>query len=510
MNKKDWLIISSLAALKLVLPFLLQHPVYELHRDEYLYFEQGHHLDFGFLENPPLIGLLASISSLFGGSFFWIKFWPALIGAMTIIVTAGVARELGGKLFACFIAALGIMFTAYMRIHFLFQPNTLEIFSWTLAGYFLLRYINTHQNKYLYLLSMALALGWWSKYSVFFFIIAILISLLLTPYNKLFLKKHFWLASLLGIVLILPNVMWQYMHNWPLLHHMEELRATQLQYINKSDFIKDQFLLLFPVVFVWLGGLVWLLFQHKYRIIAIIYLFTVLLIMLGSGKAYYTLGAYPMLLAAGGVWLQRISMERIWLRWVAVALILFLSIPFIPVLLPMQPPQKMAVSNKKFKLDQLGLLKWEDLQNHPLQQDFADMIGWRELAGKAETFYHSLPDTARNNTIVYCRNYGQAGALKYYASNPDFRRKVICDNGTFLLWIPDHLQFKHLLFIGHNMPGNKDAVFQHFQKVTIIDSVSNHLSRQYGDKVIFFQNASDSARQLANTGIKEVKAEFGQ
>ena len=76
MRKSFPLIILILAALKFALPFLLQHPAFELHRDEYLYYAQGQHLDFGFLENPPLIGLLGAISSLFGGTFFWIKFWP--------------------------------------------------------------------------------------------------------------------------------------------------------------------------------------------------------------------------------------------------------------------------------------------------------------------------------------------------------------------------------------------------------------------------------------------------
>ncbi len=510
MNKKDWLIVSALAALKFVLPFLLQHPIYELHRDEYLYFEQGHHLDIGFLENPPLIGVMASISSLLGGSFFWIKFWPALLGALTLLATAGIVKELGGKLFACVLAALGIILTAYLRIHFLFQPNALEIFFWSIGCYFLLRLINTQQHKYLYLLSIALALGWWSKYSALFFIIATLISLLLTPHRKMLLQKHFWLALLLGVVLIIPNIVWQYLHNWPLLHHMNELRATQLQYISKTEFIKQQFLMLLPVVFIWMGGLVWLLLHVKYRIIAYVYLVTVLLIMLGSGKAYYTLGVYPMILAAGGVWLEGITVKRHWLRWTAVTIILLLALPFIPVLLPMQSPGQMAITNKKFKVEALGILKWEDLKNHPLQQDFADMLGWKELAGKAEALFHSLPDTAKNNAIVYCRNYGLAGALKYYASDPYFKNKVICDNGTFLLWIPDRLWFRHLIFIGRNMPENDDAVFQYFEKVRIIDSVSNPLSRQYGDKIILFENASDSAWKLANAGLKEMKAAFGQ
>ena len=148
--RKVPIIILLLAAGKFVLPFLLHHPAYELHRDEYLYFAQGQHLDFGFLENPPLIGLLGWISSLLGGSFFWIKFWPALFGAFTLLLACGIARQLGGGLYAQGITALGMLFSAYLRVHFLFQPNFLDIFWCAAAAYSFLRYANTEDKKYLY------------------------------------------------------------------------------------------------------------------------------------------------------------------------------------------------------------------------------------------------------------------------------------------------------------------------------------------------------------------------
>ncbi len=385
-NNYSWIILA-LAGIKFILPFLISHPAFELHRDEYLYYEQGQHLAFGYLENPPLIGLLASVSSLFGGSFFWIKLWPALFGSFTLLVTIGIVTELGGKLVAQIFAALGILLTAYLRIHFLFQPNFLDIFFWTLSAYYLIRFINTEREKYLYLLCFSLALGWWSKYSILFFVAAIFISVLLTTHRKLLQKKHFWLAAGLGILAILPNILWQYFHNWPLILHMGELRETQLKYVNKTDFVKEQLLMLLPVLFVWIGGLVWLLKNTTYRIIGFMYLGVIILLMTGNGKGYYALGAYPMLLAAGGVWLERISFTRKWIRFAAVSLILLLSAPFIPLLLGVQSPGNMAAFNKKMGLEKLGLLKWEDQKQHPLQQDFADMLGWEELAQKSENIF---------------------------------------------------------------------------------------------------------------------------
>src|SRR6476661_5494956 len=110
MTKKTDPVIIFLAVLKLVLPLLI-NSTYELQRDEYLYFEQGQHLDLGFLENPPLIGLLSWISSLAGGSIITLKFWPALFGALTLLLTAGITKELGGGRFAQFLAALSMLLT---------------------------------------------------------------------------------------------------------------------------------------------------------------------------------------------------------------------------------------------------------------------------------------------------------------------------------------------------------------------------------------------------------------
>ncbi|MDQ3278374.1 MAG: glycosyltransferase family 39 protein [Bacteroidota bacterium] len=508
--KKENFLLLFLFLLKFSLPFLLSHPVYELHRDEYLYYEQGQHLALGYLENPPLIGVLAAASSLFGGGFFWIKFWPALFGVLTLWVMLKMVREWGGSIYAQVLAALGLIVTAYLRIHFLFQPNFLEIFFWTLAFYFLLCYLNTENKRYLFSLAIALTLGWYSKYSVLFFIAALFIGILLTHHRSLLAYKTFWLAALTGGLLVIPNVLWQYYHNWPLLHHMQELQETQLQHLNRFDFLKEQILFLLPVAFLWIAGLYALFKQKKYQLMAWVFVFIVILIMLGSGKGYYTLGAYPMLLASGAVWAERRSVQKKWLRPAFIAVILLLALPFIPVLLPLQKPADMASTNQKFGVGNFGLLRWEDGQNHPLQQDFADMLGWKELAQKAEALYQQQPDSAKASTFIYCASYGLAGGIKYYAKDPSFRSKIISENGSFLLWVPSQLRFSHLIFIDDEIPEGDDNVLKRFASSKTIDSCTNPNSRQFGAKIFHFQNASDSAWIIASHDIQGAKREFSR
>jgi len=504
------IVIGLLSVLKFLIPFVLIHPAFELQRDEYLYYQQGQHLDLGYLENPPLLSYLGNISSWFGNNESLIRFWPAFIGALTVIVTCLITARLGGKAFAQFLAGFGVISGAFLRIHILFQPNILDIFFWTCSMYFLVKFIQTSNRKDLLWLAICLALGWWSKYSIVFLIASVFIGLILTKHRKILLQKNIYKAAGIALIIILPNIWWQYAHKWPLLHHMKELRETQLVHLNPSDFIKEQFLLLFPVLIVWFAGLILFLRNNTYRIFGVIYLSVILLLIFGSGKSYYSLGIYPVLLAAGGVVWEKLFLIRKWMRYVIAGLAIGLTIPFVPVGLPMMSPEKLSALYKEKGIDKIGLLKWEDQKDHELPMDFADMLGWKELTEKAKKFFYSNSNYTISNSIIYCRNYGQAGALAFYGKDDYFSKKIISDNGSFTLWISDRLWFKDLIFIGRNIPGKDDDVFQHFEKVTVIDSVTNKLSRQFGDKIIFFENIDSTGLKLAKDGLKEMKSKFNR
>ena len=58
------------------------------------------------------------------------------------------------------------------------------------------------------------------------------------------------------------------------------------------------------------------------------------------------------------------------------------------------------------------------------------------------------------------------------------------------------------------MPKRDDEVFNHFEKITVVDSVTNPLSRQYRDKIIFFENADSVAVTLTLQGLMEMKKQF--
>src|SRR6059036_1829421 len=102
---KRTVILIGFIALKFLLQWILLSPAYELHRDEYLHLDQANHLAWGYLSVPPFTSWTSYIIQLLGNSIFWIKFFPAFYGALTIYVVWKATEELGGNLFALILCA---------------------------------------------------------------------------------------------------------------------------------------------------------------------------------------------------------------------------------------------------------------------------------------------------------------------------------------------------------------------------------------------------------------------
>jgi 4-amino-4-deoxy-L-arabinose transferase-like glycosyltransferase len=76
---------------------LLTNMRYGYFRDELYYIACARHLDFGYVDQPPLSILLLRVSEiLFGDSLPAVRLLPAFSGAATVALTGLIARELGG------------------------------------------------------------------------------------------------------------------------------------------------------------------------------------------------------------------------------------------------------------------------------------------------------------------------------------------------------------------------------------------------------------------------------
>jgi hypothetical protein len=433
MSKKS-LLLWAFIFLKVAIQFFLIHPDYELQRDEFLHLDLGKHLAWGYTSVPPVTSWISWLIILLGNSIFWIKFFPALFGVLTLVVVWKTVEELKGGLFALVLAAIGVTFSVIFRINTLYQPNSLDILCWTLLYYTLIKYVNSGNSKWLLALALVFAVGFLNKYSIAFLVTGLFFALLLTEHRKWFMQKHFYLAILCALLLISPNMIWQYQHDFPVIKHMEELRSTQLVNVNRLDFLREQLLFFIGSFFILLAALIAFVVYppfKKYRFIPLSTLFTLVLFTYFKAKGYYAIGLYPILLAFGAAYLEYLLNRswKVYLKPVAILIPLLLFIPLLKIAFPIYAPEVMVKNKAMYQ--KYGMLRWEDGKDHDLPQDFADMQGWKELAAKVDAIYSGIKD--KKHTLVICDNYGQAGAINYYSKFKSMA--AVSYNADYRYWI---------------------------------------------------------------------------
>jgi len=159
MALKHRLILIGLILLKFIIQYQLISPIYELQRDEFLHLDQANHLAWGYLSVPPLTSWTSYLIKITGNSEFWIKFFPALYGALTILIVWKTIEALKGNLFALVFGSCCIMFSVLFRLNGLYQPNSLDVLCWTSIYYLIIRYLNSQQSKWLIYIAVVFAIG---------------------------------------------------------------------------------------------------------------------------------------------------------------------------------------------------------------------------------------------------------------------------------------------------------------------------------------------------------------
>ncbi len=505
----EWLLIIALAFVKLAIHFLT-NTNYELHRDAYLYLAQGDHLDWSFLSVPPTTAVIGNITRfLFGDSVFSIRLFPAIIGAASVIMIGLIIKNLGGKIWAILIGCTAfIVSLAFLRSNTLFQPVSFDEFYWLLSTYFILKLVQTKNPKFWIHLGITWGLAFLAKYNIGFLILAFGVALLLTSDRKLFLSKYFLYGSALGLLIILPNLVWQYQHKFPFVYHMTRLRETQLVHVRISDFLMAQVLMNFSNLLVWLLGLAFLLFfkaGKKYRAFGYTYLAVLFLYILLKGKGYYALGIYPILFAFGGFAIEKYLAGR-WsfLKPIILALMILTTLPLLPYSLPVLPLDKMVAYGEKSKrFGGEGALRWEDGRIYPLPQDYADMTGWKELGDIVIKAYQSLSDSEKVDCAIYAENYGQAGAIKYYGKKYKLP-EPICFSESFLFWAPDSVKFHTLIYVNDD----KREVSYYFTTVELVGRITDPYAREIGTPVWLCRTPQNGFEQFYAAKVKGIKDQF--
>ena len=433
-----------LSAFKLLLHFLTNGG-YGYFRDELYYLACGEHLDWGYVDQAPLIAVVARAErALLGDSLFAVRFLPAVAGAALVFVTGLLARELGGRRFAVVLAcACVIVAPAFLALHTLLTMNAFEPLFWTLGAYLVARALKTGDARYWLWFGLVMGLGLENKHSTLVFGFAVVAGLLLTPARKFFHSKWLWVGGLVALLIFLPNILWQIKYGWPTVEVLRNADRNQNLPVSPLGFFKGQLELTHPLTFpVWAAGLCFYLFTRAgrpYRALGWAYVVMCALMLALRAKVYYLLPVYPVLFAPGAVWFEgvfaRLAGRRPgWrlLRPASVALLVAGGAVTAPLALPVLPVESLIRYQRALGLE---APRTEKLRLADLPQHYADMHGWEEMTAAVARVYNSLPPEERGRCAVFARNYGQAGAIDFFGARYGLP-KAIGKHQNYFLWGP--------------------------------------------------------------------------
>lgn len=459
------------AALMLILQ-LVTACNYGIQGDELYFIACSEHLDFGYVDHPPLAALLTLISRIFfGSSLLALKIFPALAGAATVLLAAAIARNLGGSQFAQGLAALTVLVSSGLIAVFnIMTMNAFDILLVTLSAHLLVKVINKSSAKNWILFGLVVGIGLQNKLTLLFFAFATVVGLLLTRHRRLLLSPWPYLAGLMAVLIFLPNIIWQVQNNWPTLEFMTGAKPSRIYPGSPFDYMMQLTLALNPMLLpVWIAGLFSLFFSKdltKYRILGILSVTVLAIFLTNRSHIYYMFPIMPLLFAAGAVAIDRLIKRLSW-KWVRTAFVSLLIVfgGFIaPLAVPILPVEKfISYSNT------IGLFKKVEMYERvQLPIHFGFRFGWKEMVTTVAQVYNSLPESEKAGCAILTSNYAKAAAVDYFGSNQELPT-AISGHNNYWIWGPRDHTGEVIISIGFG----EEFLSQIFQSVELA-AVINH------------------------------------
>ncbi len=453
---------------------------YGYFRDVLYYMACARHLALGYVDQPPMIALVTWFTMhTLGTSLPALMLFPALAGAAMIVLTGVIARDLGGGRFAQGLAAFSIAVGgAYVVIAHQLAMNVFEPLLWMGCADLLIRIIKRGDQKLWIWFGVLSGLGLENKYSMAVFGFAVVVGLLLTEHRRAFCERWIYLGGAIAFAIFLPNLLWNVQHHFPFVQLMHNINTSgknvtmgPLAYLGEQAAMMGVF-----NVLIWFPGLLFLFFSpmgKRFRALGWAFLVVIATFMILKGKDYYSAPAYPMLLAAGAVALERIKRARRLVRIGLVALLGTGTALGLPILLPI-----LSLPNYMRYQHALGYkppATEKSFAASPLPQYYSDELGWREMVANVAQAYNSLPRAQRQVTAIFAQNYGEAGAIDFFGPKYGLP-PAISGHQNYYYWGPRQYTGQSMIVLG----ADRACLEKFFQHVTLVGHFGVPLALERG------------------------------
>jgi 4-amino-4-deoxy-L-arabinose transferase-like glycosyltransferase len=403
---------------------------YGAFRNELYFIVCGRHPAFGYVDQPPVVPLLAALTSL-GGVHLGLLRLPAILSDIALIpLVVAFAQLLGASTRGAWLAAIASASAALITaMAATLGTSSFEPFDFTAMAYLIARAAVRNEPRWYWWAGIVGGLAFETRYGILMWVIALAVGIALCGPRGIFRSRDLWIGFGIATVIALPNAIWQIAHGMPFLELVRNDSAGNLiggpiYYVMLQVFLVN--IVLLPL---WVTAIVAPFVQERlapYRFLAVTFLVMLVLVFVTHGKAYYTAGAYPTAFALGAAACTRLP------RWLVAAWCViapanaFLALPFVlPVMPVAQFKERMEDAHFHMRpMERAGI-------GAPLMQVFSDEFGWPEVAQSVEAAYAALPPADRAKAAIYATNYGDASAIDVYGTNLP---PAISGNNQYYLW----------------------------------------------------------------------------
>lgn len=382
------------------LALLVLAPRYGPHRDELYFVVVGQHPAWGYPDQPALIPLLAAaLDALAPGSLVVLRSVSALIVGVVVLLSAGLARELGGGRWAQVVTAL-VIATApgVLAVGHLLSTSTLDLLVWIVLIRLVVAAVRRDRPRLCLAAGVVLGVGLHVKNLPLLLAAGLAVAALALPALRgVYRSPWAWAGAGVAVLLWLPNLLWQARAGWPQLTLGADIADETRSVGGLVSLVALQFAL--PGV---VGGYLMVTgiaarsrLPVAFRMLCVAYAVVLALLLVTGGKPYYTLGLLAALVAGGSV----VAAERLGRRGRRGLLVTagVLATPPLPLALPVVPASVYAAS------------PWAAMNDDQL-----NTIGWPEYVASVRAVVDGLPAAERAGAVIVTGNYGEAGAWSWY------------------------------------------------------------------------------------------------
>lgn len=408
---------------------------YDVFRDELYFIVCGRHPAFGYVDQPPIVPMLAATMYALGHQTWLLRVPAILAAAALVLVTCAFVRLLGGGRGATVLAAAATAFAPmFLGLTATLNTTSFEPLCWTLVAYLIARRIVLNEPSAMLWCGAVIGITLEIKDSIPFWLIALAIGVLATDARRILTTRETALGALIAIVLVLPNVVWQATHGWTIVELLRNGAHGKNVVLAPPGFIGNQILVMNPLFApIWIAGIIGpytVRALQSARPFATAFAAIYVIMIALHAKDYYLAAAYPTAFAIGAVALEH-AIGNVALRTAWIALGIVLSLVVAPMALPILNPPTLLAYERTLHLapqatENLG-------KGVPMPQTFADMLGWHDYVREVATAWQQIPPAARAHTSILVNNYGEAAALDVYGT-PYGLPPALSGHNQYYLW----------------------------------------------------------------------------